>query len=112
MFDASEAVAESGDDEEADEVEPVETVDLSELRGRISPWDILDLLADSLSQAQFLPNLGDLDYKSIVPSLRDFSFSGSNFSFDEDHSSMYCDDTFTFTQEVFDDDDVGANIPI
>ena len=36
VFDASDAVAKSGDDEEADEVEPPETVDLSELRGRIA----------------------------------------------------------------------------
>ena len=33
VFDASDAVAKSGDEEEADEVEPVDTVDLSELRG-------------------------------------------------------------------------------
>ena len=32
-------------------------------------------------QAQFLPNPDGLDYKPIVPSLRDFSFSGNNFSF-------------------------------
>lgn len=37
VFDASDAVAKSGDDEEADEVEPVDTVDLSELRGRTPP---------------------------------------------------------------------------
>lgn len=34
VFDAGDALAKSGDDEEADEVEPVDTVDLSELRGR------------------------------------------------------------------------------
>lgn len=65
-----------------------------------------------LLQAQFLPNLDDLDHKSIVPSLRDFSFSGNNFSFDENHDSMYRDDTFNYTQEDFDGNDPGANDPI
>ena len=59
--------------------------------------------------AQFFPNLDDLDYKSITPSLRDFSFSGSGFSFDDDHNSMYRDDTFAYTQEDYDDDDAGDN---
>jgi len=115
VFDASDAVAKSGDDEEADEVEPPETVDLSELRGRIASWGTLNLLADAfLPQAQFFPNLDDLDYKSIVPSLRDFSFSGSGFSFDEDHNSMYRDDTFSSNQQAFDDEDedAGVNDPV
>jgi hypothetical protein len=33
MFDASDAVAKSGDDEEVDGVKPVETIDSSGLRG-------------------------------------------------------------------------------
>ena len=108
-FNASDAVAKSGDDEEADEVKLVETVDLSELRGRIASWGAIDFLADAfLPQAQFLPNLDDLGYKSIVPSLRDFSLLGSNFSFNEDHNSIYLDDTFSFTREVFDDDDAAG----
>ena len=63
-------------------------------------------------EAQFLPNLDDLDYKSIVPSLRDFSFSGNSFSFEDDHNSMYRDDSFAYTQENYDDDDAGDNDPI
>lgn len=77
--------------------------------------DILNFLAYVfLPQAQFLPNLDGLDYKSIVPSLRDFSFSSNNFSFDEDSNSMYRDDTFAFTQPEFDDDDdnAGGSDPI
>jgi len=67
----------------------------------------------TLPQAQFLPNLDDLDYKAIVPSLRDFSFSSKTFSFDEDHNSMYRDDTFAFTQEEdFGDDDAGVDDPV
>jgi condensin complex subunit 2 len=50
VFDASDAVAKSGDDEEADEVEPAETVDLSELRGRVALRGILGSLTDA-----FLP---------------------------------------------------------
>ena len=66
-----------------------------------------------LPRAQFLPNLDELNHKSIAPSLRDFSFSGNNFSFDEDHNSMYRDDTLAYTQEDFDDDDdAGVNDPI
>ncbi|KAF9643219.1 hypothetical protein BDM02DRAFT_3132570 [Thelephora ganbajun] len=38
VFDASDAVAKSGDDEEADEVEPVETVDLRELKDHSSMY--------------------------------------------------------------------------
>ena len=110
VFDASDAVAKSGDDEEADEVEPPETVDLSELRGRIASWGTLNWLADAFPPAQFFPNLDDLDYKSIAPSLRDFSFSGNSFSFDEDHNSMYRDDTFSYTQQVFDDEDEDAGV--
>ena len=45
VFGASDAVAKSGDDE-TDEVEPVETVHFSELRGRISLWYIRNSLAD------------------------------------------------------------------
>ena len=45
VFGASDAVAKSGDDE-TDEVEPVETVHFSELRGRISLWCIRNSLAD------------------------------------------------------------------
>ena len=46
MFGASDAVAKSGSDERADDVEPAETVHFSELRSRISLRYILDSLAD------------------------------------------------------------------
>ena len=65
-----------------------------------------------LPLAQFLPNLDDLDYKSIVPSLRDFLFSAGNFSFNEDPNSLYRDDTFASTQDNFEDDDAEDNDPI
>ena len=111
VFDASDAVAKSGDDEEADEVEPVDTIDLSELRGKTFWVSEVRSFADgSDPQAQFLPNLDDLDNRSIVPSLRDFSFSGNSFSFDEDNNDMYRDDTFT--QGGFDDGDAGDDDPI
>lgn len=72
VFDTSGAIARHGDNETADEIGPVEAVDLSELRGRITSRDVLDSLADGLlPQAQFLHNLDDLDCKSIVPSLMD-----------------------------------------
>ena len=68
MFDASDGVTKSGDDEEADEIEPVETVDLGELRGRVTSWGLLSLLTDVLlPRVQSLPSLDDLDYKVIVP---------------------------------------------
>jgi len=47
VFDASDAVAKSGDDEEADEVEPVETVNLSDLRGGIVSRSIVNSPADA-----------------------------------------------------------------
>ena len=71
------------------------------LRGRITSRDVLNSLADVLflPQAQFLPNLNGLDCKSIFRSLRDFSFSGNNLSFNEGHSSMYRDDTFALPKK-------------
>ena len=62
--------------------------------------------------AQFLPNFDQLDHKSIVPSLRDFSFSGDNFSFGEDPNSLYQDDTFASTQGYFEGNDGGDDDPI
>ena len=45
-LDASDAVAKSGDDEEVDEVEPVDTVGLSGLRGSIYTWPTTSSLTD------------------------------------------------------------------
>jgi condensin complex subunit 2 len=70
------------------------------------------LIDSSIFQVQFLPGLDDLDYKSIAPSLREFSFSGNNFSFDDDHNSLYRDDTFAPTQEDVDDDGDGDTDPV
>ena len=46
MFDASDAAAKSGDDEEVDESGTVGTIGLSELRGRISLWRPLSSFTD------------------------------------------------------------------
>ena len=89
-LDAGDTVAKSGDYGEADRVEPVNAVDLSELGSRIPLRRVISSSVDAFaSLTQFLTNLDDLDYELIIPSLRDFSFSGNSFPFDEDHNSIY-----------------------
>ena len=90
-FGASDAVAKSGNDERADDVELVETLhfiedpcDASSIR-----WPIL-LFLSSVSSQPRRPG-----QQVGHPSLRDFSFSANNMS---------QDDTFPHTQDKYDDD--------
>ena len=50
-----------------------------------------------------------MDYESINPAPRDFSFSSDSFSFDKDYNSMRPGDTFAGTQEDYDDGYAGDN---
>jgi len=99
IFDASDSLGRDDDDEDIQE--PEDDVDLTFLRSE--SFIVLRILRprpESSHAEEFLPDLDELDSKTIAHSLADFSFSRNPFAVDE--APLFADDT---PQIALDDDD-------